>query len=63
MKVARNAPATPSTMVRMKPPGLLGPGEMQARQDAGDQSDDENPKHVRLLMSRGTEPAVCDAVI
>src|SRR4051812_39693495 len=26
MKVARNEPATPSTMVRMKPVGLLGPG-------------------------------------
>ena len=25
MKVARNAPAMPSTMVRMKPAGLLGP--------------------------------------
>src|SRR6478672_2766856 len=27
MKVARNAPAMPSTVVRMNPPGLFGPGE------------------------------------
>ena len=27
MKVARNAPTMPSTVVRMKPLGLLGPGE------------------------------------
>jgi len=42
--------------------GLVGAGRDQARQDAGDQSDEENPKHIRLLMSAGTEPAVCDAV-
>src|SRR5258705_12667375 len=27
MKVATNAPAIPSTVVRMNPPGLFGPGE------------------------------------
>src|SRR6266403_5360631 len=27
MKVARNAPAMPSTVVRMKPLGLFGPGD------------------------------------
>src|SRR5664279_5799095 len=27
MKVARKAPAMPSTVVRMNPPGLLGPGD------------------------------------
>ena len=46
IKVAMKAPAMPSSVVRMKPAGLFDPGRQEARDDAGDKTDDDDPENV-----------------
>ena len=38
----------PSTVVRMKPYGLLGPGERTARQNTGDEAHQDDPQNAHM---------------
>ena len=75
-KVATNAPAMPSRVVRMKPDGSLGPGWEQFCNHAGDEADNDRPDDAHAVFSaplnddpawlvptRGTDYAADPAII